>query len=194
VYRHCRLCPAARDETPGLWFSVVAASAARNVYELDLREELTMEKRMEAKRGTPGSNSAAIEEHVLNSEHGCVNVPKDFYAKARTIYNVLQKDMEALMEKIRGKEYREIIAIAKDHLSFKLIDGEKVRYAETPTTEQTTRRINAYQEQYKLLEELERGGFQALSLAFEYILVNRERNTPWQTYSLLNVCEKCYPP
>jgi hypothetical protein len=38
VYRHCRLCFAARDETPGLWFSVVAASAARNVYELDLRE------------------------------------------------------------------------------------------------------------------------------------------------------------
>jgi hypothetical protein len=82
------------------------------------------------------------------------------------------------MEKIRGKEYREIIAVAKDHLSFKRIDGEKVRHAETPTAEQTTRRINAYQEQYKFLEELERGGFQALYLAFTYILVNRKRNTP----------------
>jgi hypothetical protein len=134
-----------------------------------------------------------ILKEFLNLEHGYVNLPKAFYAKVRYIYNVLQKDTEKLMEKISGKEYWEAINIAKDHLSFANIAGKRIQYNEVPTTEQTVYRINEYQEQYKLLEELEQGGFHALYLALEYILVNRKKNIPQQTYSLLKICEKCKP-
>lgn len=134
-----------------------------------------------------------ILKELLNLEHGYVNLPKAFYAKVRNIYNILQKDTESLMEKISGKEYRETINIAKDHFSFANIDGERIQFDKIPNTEQTVYRINEYQEQYKLLEKLARGGFHALYLALEYILVNRKRNIAQQTYSLLKICEKCKP-
>jgi hypothetical protein len=132
-----------------------------------------------------------ILKELLALEHGYVNLPKAFYAKVRNIYNISQKDAEELVKKINGKKYREASTIAKDHLSFKDIDGEQ--YPELPTTAQTIYRISEYQEQYKLLENLEQGGFHALYLALEYILVNRKRNISRQTYSLLKICEKCKP-
>jgi hypothetical protein len=129
-----------------------------------------------------------ILKEFLNLEHGYVNLPKAFYAKVRYIYNLLQEDAEVFLEKIKGKDFFGTIAIAKDHFSYGNIDRKK-----TQSTAHILYCINETQEQYKLLKELEQGGFHAIYLALEYILVNRKRNIPKQTYSLLKICEKCKP-
>jgi len=47
--------------------------------------------------------------------------------------------------------------------------------------------------QWKILEDIEQGGFYKLYLAIEYILVNKSSKAVKQDYDLLKLCSKCAP-
>jgi hypothetical protein len=120
--------------------------------------------------------------HVLNglldTSHGYGNHPKAFYAKVRRIYNILKQNGKIFEN---ANAFRKLIANADQFTSFHI------------TVAQANEIVELYKDRNLMLDELEQGGFHAVFLAFEYILINKKRGLKKQGYSLLKLCEKCKP-
>jgi hypothetical protein len=119
-----------------------------------------------------------IIKELLTFEHGFLNMPKAFYAKTRRVYNVLKTNCDQFG---RDKTYRELVNAVKKIVPMPM------------SIDQRSTVIGLYQEQGHILDNLEQGGFYPIYLAFEYIVANKKRNTIQQEYSLLKLCERCYP-
>jgi hypothetical protein len=122
-----------------------------------------------------------IIKELLDISHGYLNMPKAPYAKIRRVFNVLKELIKILSE----GTYREQINKAKTFIP--------VPVSTPVATRAAIKLLNFLQEQKEFIGELDQGGYYAIYMAFEYILVNKKRGVKQQDYNFLDLCEKCYP-
>lgn len=121
---------------------------------------------------------------LLDVSHGYINVPKAFSAKVKRAFNRLKEAM-ATVAVDDTMNYRDIVnAVKKWGIN---INGVKLS---------TKRAIEIYEnmtQEKNTIKKLEQGGYYAIYLALEYILVRKKKGTEKQTYRFLDLCEKCAP-
>jgi hypothetical protein len=123
-----------------------------------------------------------IIKELLDDSHGFLNLPKAFYAKVRKLYNET-KDTKPLWE---GKSREEAIETAKLQLR---AGNPTLNYSD----DEAITLINAVESDRSLVINMEQGGFYQIYLALEYLIAHRGQNTKQKEFSLLELCDKCYP-
>jgi len=123
-----------------------------------------------------------ILKELLDVSHGYINLPKAFYAKTRKAFNTMKTTIATLVED--NKDYKTMIESVKNVTRLAGVKN---------STPEAMEIIKVLKAQNLQLNELEQGGYHAVYLAFEYILANKKRGIPKQSYRFLDLCEKCAP-
>jgi hypothetical protein len=122
-----------------------------------------------------------ILKELLNPDHGYLNVPKAMYAKTRQIVT----GMINWVDEITGiYQTKGIFTAIRENKKGKFINM---------TNQKVYDILEAYIKHRDILAEIEQGEYHPVYLALEYILIHKGRKTKNKEYSLLALCEKCYP-
>jgi hypothetical protein len=125
-----------------------------------------------------------ILKELLDVSHGYLNLPKAFYAKIRRAFTEVKTLYSYFDSDGKSEDYRTLInKIKKDYSDNNL----------KLTTSEAANLYNHYQAGKIHLGKLEQGGYYPVYLALEYILAKKGRKAKEKEYSLLELCEKCYP-
>jgi len=116
---------------------------------------------------------------LLSYEKGYTNLPGAPYAKIRRIFNKMKNNIQPFLEV--KDDYRKTIEHTKSISTYDI------------STEEAARLATITYAQWKILEDIEQGGFYKIYLAIEYILVNKSSKAVKQDYNFLKLCSKCAP-